>query len=180
MEKNDSTLKGKFSDFLKKIVEIKNEIFEELKKYPKWVTIVSILIPFVGLYFIWKNKLFVFNTRIIVTVILLVLLTLGYNNSGSIPGSRFLPGLSYNGTYEGVTDNGDISVVISGSSYSGKYINMSGEPERFYGVVKHNDLYSEPDFSQYGEGQLSQKGWIDTEKGEVHYWGGNKMFILKR
>ena len=178
MENNDSTLKEKFSNFLKKIVEIKNEIFEELKKYPRWVTAVSILIPFIGLYFIWKKKLFVFNTRIIVTIILLSLLTLGYKNSGSIPGSRFLPGLSSNGTYKG--DNGNIYIIISGSSYSGQYIDNFGEPHGFKGVLKDNELFIQPDFSQSGGDRRTMRGYVDDETGELNYDVGFGRIILER
>jgi hypothetical protein len=157
-----------------------NEILDEMKKNKTWKVVISILIPIIGIYLLWKNKMFFVGTRIILSVILLFIVYLGTQNSGnSIMGI----GNSINGTYYFEKDGYEGKFRISGNSYTGSWTYcINGDCEEgveVYGVVKDNNLYVEPSYTQFNGDRRTLRGYIDQD-GKLHYETGMGEMVLEK
>jgi hypothetical protein len=166
---NEKTTNSKFNSL--------QEVISELKSYPIWKVIISVIIPLIGIFLLWKNKMFNIGTRIVLTVILLFILSYGYNNSGIIPGS------SINGTYTFEKDGYQSKFRISGNSYSGSWVYcMNGDCEdesKVSGSVEDNTLYQESEYTEANGTKGVEMGYIDSE-GKLHYNTNIGSLVLEK
>lgn len=153
------------------------EVFSELKSYPLWKVIVSVIIPLIGIIILWKNKMFNIGTRIVITIFLLFLLSYGFNNSTTLSGN------SINGTYSFEKDGYQSNFRISGNSYEGSWvycINGNCEDESTVkGSVENNTLYQESEYTESSGTKGVEMGYIDTE-GKLHYNTNIGTLILEK
>lgn len=135
----------------------------ELKWYQKPAGVIILLIFFfpLGLYLMWKNELWTKQTRWIVTAFIAVVIiaNAGKNNAGSNSSSSTSSSSSQqeqpkeeesiDGLYSYEDNSAKLTIRISGNSWSGKTIIITGFGSDYdnqnaqydNGIVKGNDLY---------------------------------------
>jgi len=150
---------------------------ENIKWYQKPISIIILIVLFfpVGLYLMWKNRLWSKSVRILVTIFMVGFFIYTSSNSKSSDITTFSNENTSNTDSDGYGQYSDFSGWFSGisgsfnvnsSTFSG-YINDNNNVERYSGRTIGKDLVMDVD----GTGQEVKVGYISGDKLYIWYLG---------